>query len=135
MLNDMDWFLDNIANKTPFGFARFNDGEMMAIDTVGSVVARGDQVVDESLSLALREALKHKQENYYIGVPCSMCYPSYNQLATSIVGDYEYLTRAVVTTNRNWKKFIDNFPSAASGRRMIWISGNDQDIEPLRKWD
>ena len=69
----MDWFLENIRTKTPFGYARFNDGEMMAIDQIGSVVARGDQIVDESLHNALNEAITYKQERYYIGIPCSLC--------------------------------------------------------------
>lgn len=133
MINDMDWFLDNLKNKVPFAFARFNDGEMMAIDRVGSVVARGDQVVDRSLSEALREAIKHKQENYYVGIPCSMCYPRLNSLANNLVGEYEFLTSAVVTTNRNWKKFIDNFPKAIEDRNLIWIGGNDQDNESLKE--
>lgn len=133
MINDMDWFLDNLKNKVPFAFARFNDGEMMAIDRIGSVVARGDQVVDRSLSEALREAIKYKQENYYVGIPCSMCYPRLNNLANELVGEYEFLTSAVVTTNRNWKKFIDNFPKTIEDRNLIWIGGNDQDNESLKE--
>ena len=132
MINDMDWFLDNLKNKTPFGYARFNDGEMMAIDQIGSVVARGDQYVDDSLSAALTRALEHKQENYYIGIPCPLCYTRYNTLAKDIVGEYDFLTRAVVTTNRNWKRFIDGFPDVMSGRRLIWVCGNDQNIDAIK---
>jgi lysophospholipid acyltransferase (LPLAT)-like uncharacterized protein len=67
MIDNMEWLLNNLENNIPFAFSRFNDGEMMAIDQVGCVVARGDQYVDQGLSLVLREALEHKQENYYIG--------------------------------------------------------------------
>ena len=132
MIQEMDWFVENLTNGIPFGYARFNDGEMMAIDRIGSIVARGDQVVNTSLSQALREALQHKQDNYYIGVPCSLCYPRYNSLAHDIVGDYELLTRAVVTTNRNWKHFMNEFPPAMTGKRLIWIGGNDQDIDAIK---
>ena len=97
----MDWFFNNIKDKTPFAYARFNDGEMMAIDQIGAIVARGDQYVDESLSAALTEAIKYKQDNYYIGIPCSKCYPRYNKLANELIGDYKFKTSAVVTTNRN----------------------------------
>ena len=31
MINDMDWFLENLKNNVQFGYARFNDGEMMGI--------------------------------------------------------------------------------------------------------
>jgi hypothetical protein len=135
MINNMDWFFQNINNKTPFAYARFNDGEMMAIDKIGSIVARGDQYVNESLSVALTEAIKYKQEHYYIGIPCSKCYPEYNKLANELIGDYEFKTSAVVTTNRNWKTFIDLFPEAMSDRNMIWIGGDDQNIQALRDLD
>ena len=129
----MDWLLDNLKNNVQFGFSRFNDGEMMGISKVGCVVARGDQYVDNSLSVALKDAIEHKQENYYIGIPCSLCYPEYNSLATELIGEYKFLTKAVVTTNRNWKKFIENFPAAVSNRRIIWIGGDDQNVDNLEE--
>jgi hypothetical protein len=133
MLMNMDWFLDNLRSNIPFGFARFNDGEMMGIDQIGSIVARGDQVVDESLSVALKDAIQHKQENYYVGIPCSQCYPSYNKLAHELVGDYQYLTSAVVTTNKNWKYFMDTFPQSIRGKRLLWVGGDDQNVDELKK--
>jgi len=132
MIDDMDWFINNLREKVPFGFARFNDGEMMGIANAGCIVARGDQHVDGTLSLSLRDALGYKQSNYYIGIPCSLCYPEHHTLATEIVGDYDFLTRAVVTTNRNWKRFISEFPEAMASQRLIWISGNDQNINGLK---
>jgi len=129
----MDWFEQNLKNNIPFAFARFNDGEMMGIANVGSIVARGDQYVDTSLSEALKDAIQHRQENYYVGIPCSQCYPQYNKLAKELVGDYEHVTSAVVTTNRNWKKFIDVFPKLVAGKRVLWISGNDQDTDKLKE--
>tara|TARA_Y100000310_G_scaffold303962_1_gene342714 strand:- start:102 stop:797 length:696 start_codon:yes stop_codon:yes gene_type:complete len=132
MLENMDWFVDNLKNNIPFAFSRFNDGEMMGISHVGSVAARGDQKVDETLSIALRESILHKQKNYYIGVPCSLCYPAYNKLALELIGDYEYTTKAVVTTNKNWKHFMDTFPDAIGDKRLLWIGGDDQDTDALK---
>jgi len=132
MTTQMDWFIENLQNNIPFGYARFNDGEMMAIDQIGSVVARGDQVVDESLHNALNEAIIYKQERYYIGIPCSLCYPHLASLAREVVGDYDYLTSAVATTNRNWQHFITSFPVAMDERRLIWIGGNDQNAHAIR---
>tara|TARA_R110002074_G_scaffold102179_3_gene220730 strand:+ start:147 stop:845 length:699 start_codon:yes stop_codon:yes gene_type:complete len=132
MIDNMDWFFDNLNSKTPFAFSRFNDGEMMGIDRVGSTVARGDQLVDITLSRALQGAITHRQENYFVGVPCSLCYPEYNELAMNLVGDdYEYLTSAVVTTNKNWKSFMDQFPTAVKDRRLLWIGGSDQNVDNL----
>tara|TARA_R110000824_G_scaffold178430_3_gene358125 strand:+ start:2158 stop:2853 length:696 start_codon:yes stop_codon:yes gene_type:complete len=133
MINNMDWFEQNLKNNIPFAFARFNDGEMMGIANVGSIVARGDQYVDTSLSEALKDAIQHRQKNYYVGIPCSQCYPQYNKLAKELVGDYEHVTSAVVTTNRNWKKFIDVFPKLVADKRVLWIGGDDQKTENLKE--
>ena len=134
MIRNMDWFNDNLKNKIPFAFARFNDGEMMGISQVHSVAARGDQFVDKTLQTALTEALGYKQENYYVGIPCSLCYPKHHDLGNKIAGnDYPFLTSAVVTTNRNWKHFVDSFPKSMGNRRLIWIGGNDQDTNPLKE--
>ena len=132
MIDNINWFFEHLEKNEPFAFARFNDGEMMGVERAHTIVARGDQYVDESLRDALREALMHKQKNYYVGVPCSLCYPHLNDLALNIVGkDYEYLTKAVITTNRNWKEFIDRFPKYVGGKRVIWIGGSDQNTDQL----
>lgn len=132
MITNLNWYFENLKTKTPFAFARFNDGEMMGIDKIGSIVARGDQLVDKTLHEALKEALAYKQKNYYKGVPCSICFPKYFKLAKDIVGDYDYLTSAVITTNRNWMNFLVEFPRAMSERKMHWISGADQNIGCFR---
>lgn len=133
MIKNMDWFIDNLKNNIPFAYARFNDGEMGGIQQVGFIAARGDQYVDTSLSTALKEAISHKQKNYYIGIPCSLCFPEYNKLALDMIGEYEYITHAVATTNRNWKKFIDTFPMLIKNKRLVWVSGKDQNTEALQE--
>lgn len=133
MLRTPEWFYNNLSNNIPFGFARFNDGEMGGIDRVGSIAARGDQQVNEDLSNSLKESLCHKQKNYYVGIPCSLCYPHLNKLALQLVGEYEYLTSAVLLTNRNWKHFIETFPTAVRDRRLLWVGGEDQNTDNLEK--
>ena len=134
MINNPDWFFDNLKNKIPFAYVRFNDGEMMGIARVGSVVARGDQYVDQALSKALKDAILHRQKNYYIGVPCSICFPAYSKLAKEMVEGYSLTTSAVLLTNKNWKRFADNLPKVMEGRRMLWVSGKDQDPEKLKDY-
>ena len=134
MIDSKDWFFDYLKNNIPFCYVRFNDGEMMGIDRAGSIVARGDQFVDKSLSVALEEALKHRQKNYFVGIPCSKCYPKFNTLAKDLIGDYELTTSAVLLTNKNWKYFYDNLPASIVGRNVIWISGKDQDPKKLEEY-
>lgn len=136
----MDWMekVDEILNKLgarePVALARFNDGEMSAIlNSAGTVtVARGDQFVSMDLRHRLLAALVHEQKNYYKGIPCRLCYPHFHNQARELVGQYEYLTYAVVNTNRNWQYFRDNLGSAIGDRRVIWVSGEDQNTEVLK---
>ena len=134
MIEDINWFFNNLKNNIPFCYVRFNDGEMMGIHRVGSIAARGDQVVDHSLQEALVSSITHKQENYYIGVPCSVCYPDYSKLSKELIGEYNQITSAVLLTNKNWKSFHDNLPIAAKDRDIVWVGGHDQEPERLKEY-
>lgn len=129
--NQYKFVIDNLKNNTPFCYVRFNDGEMMGIDKIGSVVARGDQFVDESLHDKLKEAISYKSENYFIGIPCAKCFPYYNNLAKNIIGDYDKIVSAVALTNRNWLKFIQESIGLLSDKKVHYISGDDQSIDNL----
>ena len=131
MITDINIFFDNLKNKKNFCYVRYNDGEMMGIDKVGAVAARGDQYVDQSLHDKLVEGINHRQEKYYIGVPCSQCFPKYSALAKTMTQGYENLTSAVLFTNRNWKQFYDNFPPVCNGRQIIWVGGKTQSKQAL----
>jgi hypothetical protein len=134
MNKETSWFFDCLNDEIPFCYVRFNDGEMMGISLDNAVVARGDQLVDPSLKSKLTEAITHRQENYYVGIPCSACYPSYNNVAKNLVGDYENVKSAVALTNRNWKAFYDNFPASTKNKKILWIGGKDQNPENLKNY-
>ena len=124
--------IDNLKNKEPFALGRFNDGEMLGIWQAGQVVARGDQLVSVELRDKLTQALVHMQHQYWVGLPCSKCFPEHSNLAKSLVHpQYPYQTHAVVFTNRNWKKFVDEFPNHINDRNVYWVGGDDQDITKL----
>ena len=94
MIDNMEWFNYNLENEITFGFARFNDGEIGISQTYNG--SSRDQYVDETLRAALRSALEHKQENYYIGVPCYI-YPMWSSLAKEIAGeDYVHLQKLLL---------------------------------------
>jgi hypothetical protein len=126
------FIINNLENSIPFSYARFNDGEMMGINKIGSVVARGDQMVDKSLHNALRTAIQHKQHNYYVGIPCQTCFPLYHKIANDLIGEYDQTVSAVALTNRNWAKFMSELPRVMVGKKVHYISGDDQNIEPLK---
>ena len=131
MITDINIFLDKLEKKENFCYVRYNDGEMMGIDRVGAIAARGDQYVDQSLHDKLIEGINHRQENYYIGVPCSTCFNHYSKLAKQMTKDYDLVTSAVLFTNKNWKTFYDSFPAACDKRPVIWIGGKSQSKQNL----
>jgi len=117
--------------KIPWALARFNDGEMMGVAKPGVTVARGDQKVTRELSYFLQTALSCQLENYWKGLPCEKCYPDWRYLADKYTDGHDYLTLAVVQTNRNWHIWRDEFPVLIRDRRIIWVSGKDQNITKL----
>lgn len=127
--------LKNLKEGVPQALARFNDGEIGIINNSNFVAARGCQKGSSSLQEALRAAIRHEQENYWVGIPCDKCATksSYNTAIQLVRPDYEYLTKAVVNTNRNWKLVIEEMPKALEGKEVIWVSGSDQNLESLRE--
>lgn len=133
-MDKINIILANLRNGVPQALARFNDGEMRAIIRVGDKVARGCQKVTQDLQDKLKEAIRHEQENYWKGLPCEVCWPRWKKHADFYVNQkYEFLTCAVVNTNRNLQKVYDEFPKAVEGKFIYWVSGNDQNLDNLEK--
>ena len=132
MIEDAKKVLRKLGNKTPFAFNRFNDGEMLAIRTPGSIISRGAQVVEDSLHDKMKEALCHKQKNYFRGLPCPECYPELAELAQQHVGgEDEHTVLAVSLINRNFGIVGSILPELLEGRTVWWVCGKDQNIEKL----
>jgi hypothetical protein len=119
-----------IEDRIPFSLIRLNDGEAQGLDKIGVTIARGDQIVNESLHLKLLEAATHQQENYWIGVPCNMCIPNhYKTVMCCVPSNYKYLTKAVVTTNRNIGLMWNRFPELV--KNLGIVCGDDQNLSKL----
>jgi hypothetical protein len=78
-MNDVNIFLTLLAEGRPFGFAHFNDGEIVLINvnnceidkTSGQRVADyGWQKCSAELGTAMRNALINTAPNFYVGIPC-----------------------------------------------------------------
>ena len=124
--------LENLlVSKTSFAFSRFNDGEMGGIVSTNFVASRGAQKVTRDLQLKLIEAIKFKQKDYWIGLPCSECYPEYSKAASEFVNEYEYTTLAVDLINKNYKSTQAIFKKNFNNRDVYWVGGEDQNINPV----
>lgn len=125
--------LEKIKNNEQLCYIHLNDGEISIIKDSNAVAARGDQKGSPELSTKLMECLKHEQYNFYKGIPCKHCSTrdSYEYAIKYVNPDYEYLTSAVLFTNRNWKLVIDTLPIVLDDKKIIWVSGDDQDLNNL----
>lgn len=131
---EVDIFLDMLREGIPFAFSRFNDGEMSAFKKGdGERIGRTAHTnIDDNLRNQLIKAMSHEQKNYWVGMPCSVCFPDLYEIASKFVRkDYPYQTRAVALTNRNWGKFVANFPDAVKGKKLHWICSSDQNLQML----
>ena len=131
---EVDRFLGLLKYNHPFAYARFNDGECSVMAGNTGKIARGDQNYSSGLQEALINSLMYKQENYFVGVPCQNCYPIFNQIVRKTLKGKHYdkhLVSAVALTNRNWRKFVCEFPKVIEDRTIIWVGGKDQNIIPL----
>ena len=130
-MNRYDKLIKIILSGDPFAFARFNDGEMLAIDGLRTVVARGGQEVNPMLSSKLKEALEYCAEGYWKGVPCPTCYPEHSSRFFELVSrlDVDRLVYAVTLVNNgHWVKFMDDIKKIGD-RPVRWVSGIDQRAE------
>ena len=131
--NTMSWFLDNLKSNTPFSFSRFNDGEMGCIMDYNFTSSRGKQKGSIELSNKLRECITHKQENYWVGIPCSNCFPEMAQYADKLVGNYQYKTLAVDLINKNYRRFISEGIPLLHNYNIYWVGGDDQDLTKVKE--
>jgi len=133
--HEVKMLMSMMKHRIPFSLSRFNDGEMGGIQRVGASIARGDQIVDNSLHNKLIECIKHEQTNYFVGMPCKTCFSHMRDTADSLVrSDYPYKIRACCITNRNWLYFIQNFKDSLDGRKLNWVGGDDQKFDVFDDW-
>ncbi len=129
-MREIESLMKRLAQGTPLALARFNDGECLGIERVGSTVARGHQLVSQSLQDHLKAALLRVQPEYWIGLPCRDCWPAHRAMVDEMIPSGRgYLTSAVVQTNRNLSRWYREFPVACAGKPIVWVSGDDQDLE------
>jgi len=131
-MDKLSSIFDLLNQGIPQAVTRFNDGEVRGILRPGDTVARGCQKVDDLLSFKLTRALEHKQENYWKGLPCSLCYPKYHRKVFNYISKKDpYLTHATVFVNRNYESFIKNIPELLKGRNIYWVGSAHHNTKKL----
>ena len=96
-------------------------------------MVKGAQFINETLSQKLKEGLKFQKNNYWVGIPCPICYPEMNKVADDLVGDYPYKTLAVDLINKNYQRFLQEGVPLLKSKPVYWIGSEDQNLTQLKQ--
>ena len=134
-MHKLGLLLQLTSSKIPWALARFNDGEIRAMTNTAGKVARGDQKLSADLMSSMRWAIAQRQENLFMGLPCSKCYPAMRIVALTKTVDLppSVTTAATVLTNRNLKAFKEGMAKILNDQKrpVHWFAGEDQDVSKL----
>ena len=101
-----------LDNKTPFAVTRYGDGEMYVFQGRQGRNAVQEFSFDgqEHLQRELIESFTHKQENYFVGVPCRCCVGEQNfkEMCKLSEKPDDKLTWANIFVNSNFNYFKSN---------------------------
>lgn len=127
MNGDFSHLMGELKADRPFCFVRINDGEATAIKNGKGIISRGQQKVDASLAEELKKVAEHRQEEYWIGLPCPECQTKHFETASQLVEySYPYQTLAVVFNNNNWQRAVQHLEEGLKGSCVWVVAGEDQ---------
>lgn len=129
-MNDIDHLITLIRGNVPFCFVKMNDGEISNIKDLDSVSSRGNQKSSLELSRELNYALRHKQKNYFVGIPCYKCYPDIYKFCME--GDVKNFTLANLLINSNLQKTFEYILPEIRKKRIALVHSREADVRRLR---
>ena len=123
----MNILLHRILNNQRVSLARFNDGEVGAITGNLTKTSRGRQEVTPALVADLNKVLDYRNDGFYIGIPCPICYDGYYQVIMDRLDDYPNKILAVSTTNNHYRTFKNELLTLLSKKNVALVT--DQEIK------
>lgn len=140
MRDHMDAILQKIKSQTPFGLIRPSDGEYSILKD--ETLTNCDNWTFEKggiLRQQLVEAVKTKNQNLYIGIPCNTCNKPWNctdQIYNDFIDKFQVplaqRTYANIFGNSNWPAFSD-FMKSYEKRFYLITSGNQPSTLPIKE--
>lgn len=140
MRNHLDSILEKIKSKTPFGLIRPSDGEYSILKD--ETLTNCDNWTFEKggkLRKQLMDAVKTKDPNLYIGIPCNTCNKPWNctdQIYNDFIEKFEVplaqRTYANLVGNSNWSIFAD-FIKSYEKRFYLVTSGSQPSNLPIKE--
>ena len=126
----------NLENNIPFCFIKLNDGEISAMIDVNSILSRSDERSSLKLSEKIKECLEYNRENYFIGLPCCLCYNNlYNESNKYITNKEEqnkYILNANILINTNIDTTIEIFTKTMNEKKIVIVT-NANNVKNIHK--
>ncbi len=139
---ELDKFNKMLSNNTHFALVRFGDGEMIVINGEaidlsekcnGEHRYRPNNESDEHYRKILEESLLHKNDNYFVGLPCRCCVGDSHceQLRIQSQQNEAQLTWANIFVNANYPLFLENTIEVLKSKTINIICHEKADIMGL----
>jgi hypothetical protein len=124
----------NLENNIPFSFIKLNDGEISALMDINSSLSRGDEQSSMELSKKIKECLEYEDENYFIGIPCSLCYNGYYNEANKYINPnfQNNVFNANLLINSNIDHTIDILEKTMMNKNIVVVT-NDNNLKNINK--
>jgi len=131
---------NNLQNNIPFCFIKMNDGEISAMLNSDASLSRGDETSSNEMSEKLKNCLTYINPEYYIGLPCFMCYNYYfnesiqyiyNNIDDNNIDDNteentnfvnNNILNANILINTNIDKTLDVFFDTIKNKNIIFLN-------------
>jgi hypothetical protein len=133
----MEYFLDFLDHDIPFAFAHFNDGEMsMIIDSTKTPPSR-EQQASIRLSNKLKASLIFKQENYFPGIPCSVCYPHLREHAITLLRNNNKFENNWHALSFHHTKIVyfKRFIQLLQKKKIHWVVNQNHNLSVLKEYN
>lgn len=136
---DLDWktLANLLRHEIPFHFSKLSVGECQIINNpLNSVASRGAQVGSMSLAAKLHNCFYFRAYNYFIGIPCPVCYNDLHNKSIEWVGQPNtHVALANTLINSNYVKSMSLLSECLSNRNVVVICSTEACIEELSNLD
>ncbi len=131
MKTDFEILKNLLESKTPFHFSHQNDGEISLMTHPKTTIAsRGNQPGDQTISEAIRKSLYFRAENFYVGIPCSNCYPSMHENALKVTGTNQpHVMLANTLINSNYQNTLQLLKKIMPERNVVLVTSVNSDVD------
>lgn len=124
----MNTILHLLYRNQQVSLSRMNDGEIGAVMGDLTKTSRGKQVVTPSLIQKINYAIDYRDKNYFIGIPCPVCFPKYFQFTRDRLKGYKNQILSVSTSNNHYHWFKKELLRVLEGKKVAYIGCSECDI-------